>query len=188
MHLTSHLYFRAKQKKLVFLFLSSLMIGLSCLPAQSIETPKKPMVFKAVEGSPDIGKALFTGEQTFANGGTACIACHTTSELSYLAGGTLGPDLTMAYSKFGADLGLKSLIVSSPFPSMQVMYSKKPVQMDEAAHLTAYFAKTVSLDKKPSMDFTFSLISTGGFLFLYFLIHFIWRKRLTGVHRALVGR
>jgi len=185
MHLTSHLYFRAKQ--FVFLF-SSLMIGLSWLPAQSIETPKKPMVFKAIEGSADIGKALFTGEKSFANGATPCIACHTTSELGYLAGGTLGPDLTMAYSKFGADIGLKSIIVSSPFTSMVVMYSKKPVEMDEAAHLTAYFAKTVSLEKKPSMDFTFSLISAGGFLFLYILIHFIWRKRLTGVHIPLVGR
>jgi mono/diheme cytochrome c family protein len=150
--------------------------------------PSKPVVPTAPAGDPEIGRALFIGEQSFANGGPACIACHTTSDVSGLGGGTLGPDLTKAHSRFGGDIGLNSILVSLPYPTMQGVFSKKPVKKDEAAHLTAYFAETNSLTEKPSMDFTISMISIGGFIILYLLTHFIWRKRLTGVRIPLVGR
>jgi len=169
---------------------------LAYLAAESGDKPKEVEQPKQVvsqppaapAGDPEIGRALFIGEQSFANGGPACISCHTTSDVSGLGGGSLGPDLTKAYDKFGGDRALKSILVSLPYPTMKGVFSKKPVQKEEAAHLTAYFAKTLSLAEKPSMDFTIIMISIGGFLFLYLLTHFLWRKRLTGVRIPLVGR
>jgi len=149
-----------------------------------VEQPQ-PVVPKPA-GDPDTGRALFIGQKTFTNGGPACISCHTTSEVSGLGGGTLGPDLTKAYDKFAGNI-VPSLINRS-FPTMKGVFSKKTVQKDEAAHLTAYFAQTKSQAEKQSMDFTIIMISIGGFLFLYLLTHFLWRKRLTGVRIPMVGR
>ncbi|MDM8558928.1 c-type cytochrome [Candidatus Parabeggiatoa sp. HSG14] len=137
---------------------------------------------------PAIGKALFIGKQSFENGGPACISCHSTTDVGGLGGGTLGPDLTKVHTRFGGDLGLKPVLISLPFPTMLGVFSKKPVSNDEATHLTAYFAKTNSLEEKASMDFIISGISVLGLIFLFFLIHLIWRKRLTGVRIPLVGR
>ncbi|MEN8215299.1 MAG: cytochrome c [Pseudomonadota bacterium] len=157
-------------------------ITVAKVPTPVVSQPAAPA------GDPKTGKALFLGQQSFANGGPACIACHTTSDVTGLGGGTLGPDLTTVHSRFGGNIGLNSVLVSLPFPTMQGVFSKKPVKKDEAAHLTAYFAETNSLTEKPSMDFTISMISIGGFIFLYLLTHLIWRKRLTGVRIPLVGR
>ncbi|TGO03333.1 hypothetical protein PN36_08315 [Candidatus Thiomargarita nelsonii] len=150
-----------------------------------VEQPK-PVVVAKPAGDPDTGRALFIGQKSFSNGGPACISCHTTSEVSGLGGGTLGPDLTKAYDKFAGNI-VPSLINRS-FPTMKGVFSKKTVQKDEAAHLTAYFAQTKSQAEKQSMDFTIIMISIGGFLFLYLLTHFLWRKRLTGVRIPMVGR
>lgn len=139
-------------------------------------------------GDPAIGEALFLGKQPLANGGTACIACHTTSKVSGLGGGTLGPDLTKVYSRFGGEMGLRPVLAILPFPTMQGVFSKKPVLDWEADHLKAYFAQTDSMAEKPSMDFTIIMISIVGFIILYILIHLIWRKRLMGVRIPLVGR
>jgi len=150
--------------------------------------PSKPVVPKptAPAGDPEIGRALFIGQQAFSEGGPACISCHTTSDVSGLGGGSLGPDLTKAYDKFGGNIA--PILINKSFPTMKGVFSKKPVEKEEAAHLTAYFAETMSLEEKPSMDFTISMISIGGFIILYLLTHFIWRKRLTGVRIPLVGR
>mgnify|MGYP003572022951 CR=1 FL=1 len=147
-------------------------------------SPEKPKL----SGNPAIGEALFLGKEAFANGGPACIACHSTSKVSGLGGGTLGPDLTKVYSRFGGEMGLRPVLVSLPFPTMQGVFSKKPVLDWEADHLKAYFAQTDSMAEKPSMDFTIIMISIVGFIILYILIHLIWRKRLMGVRIPLVGR
>jgi mono/diheme cytochrome c family protein len=141
-----------------------------------------------VEGDQAIGRALFTGEQSLANGGTHCISCHTTSDMGGLGGGSLGPDLTKLYSRYGGEMGLVPVLLSLPFPTMQGIFSKHPLIESEAAHLTAYFAQTDKLEEKPSMDYVISGISVFGFIILYILIHLIWRKRLTGVRKPLVGR
>ncbi len=163
---------------------------LAYLAVESGDEPKKQPKHQpaAPAGDHEIGRALFVGQKSFTNGGPACISCHTTSDVSGLGGGTLGPDLTKAYDKFGGDIGLNSLLVSLPFPTMQGVFSKKPVQKDEAAHLAAYFAQIKSQAEKASMDFTISMISIGGFIFLYLLTHILWRKRLTGVRIPMVGR
>ncbi len=148
-------------------------------------TPEEPA---KMAGDPAIGRTLFTGQKSLANGGTHCISCHSTSDVGGLGGGTLGPDLTKVYSRFGGEMGVTPVLLSLPFPTMQGIFSKQPLIETEAAHLAAYFAQTDSLEEKPSMDYVISGISVFGFIILYILIHLIWRKRLTGVRKPLVGR
>ena len=151
--------------------------------------PAEPVVvITSNSGDSAIGRALFMGEQAFKNNGPPCLSCHGNSDVGGLGGGTLGPDLTKVHSRFGGDLGLKSVLISLPFPTMQGVFSVRPVLEEEAAHLTAYFAETNSMVEKESMDFTISLISVGGFFILYILTHLLWRKRLKGVRIPLVGR
>ncbi len=139
-------------------------------------------------GDPAIGRTLFLGQKPLANGGTHCISCHSTSDVGGLGGGSLGPDLTKVYSRFGGEMGVTPVLLSLPFPTMQGIFSKQPLIETEAAHLAAYFAQTDSLEEKPPMDYIISGISVFGFIILYILIHLIWRKRLTGVRKPLVGR
>jgi mono/diheme cytochrome c family protein len=134
----------------------------------------------------EVGRALFMGQQSFANGAPACIACHSTSDVGGLGGGSLGPDLTKAHSKFKGMI--TPTLINTSFPTMKGVFSKKTIIDAEVAHLKAYFAETDRLEPKPAMDFTISLISIIGFIVLYILTHLIWRKRLTGVRKPLVGR
>ncbi len=145
-------------------------------------------VTQTISGDPVIGKALFVGQRGFTNAGPACIACHTTSDVIGLGGGTLGPDLTKVYTRYGGEMGLQPVLVGLPFPTMQGIFAEQPLNEEEAAHLRAYFAQTDSLAEKSSMDFTISMISIGGFIILYILTHIIWRNRLKGVRKPLVGR
>ncbi|MCK5720011.1 MAG: c-type cytochrome [Thiomargarita sp.] len=142
-------------------------------------------------GNAVIGKKLFTGQQTFSKGSPACIACHRNTAIKGLGGGTLGPDLTKVFSRYGGEIGLNSVLTSTPFPTMQGVFSKKPVSDVEAEHLTAFFAKTDKLPERP-VNIVFIVIGIGigvlGFIASYILMHFIWRNRLTGVRKPLVGR
>ncbi len=149
------------------------------------KAPAPTVIVASNSGDSEIGKALFIGTQSFKNGGPACISCHSTSDVGGLGGGTLGPDLTKLYSRFAQHLEILAIL---PYPTMAAVFDKKPLVETEVAHLTAYFITTDKLEVQESMDFTISLISIGGFLFLYILTHLLWRKRLNGVRIPLVGR
>ena len=144
-----------------------------------------------IVGDADIGKKLFLGQQLFAEGAPACNTCHRNTDIGGLGGGTLGPDLTKVHSRYGGDVGLTSVLLSMPFPTMQGIFSKKPVTKAEAAHLNTYLAKTDSQAEQP-VDLVFYVIGLGlgilGFIFVNILIHLIWKQRLTGVRIPLVGR
>ncbi len=137
------------------------------------------------------GKALFLGQKTFANGGPACITCHKNTEIGGLGGGTLGPDLTKVFSRYGGKRGLNSVLLSVPFPTMQGIFLKQTLEKEEIVHLNAYFESTNHLEEEP-VNFLFIVKGIGigflGFVISYIIIHLIWRKRLTGVRIPLVGR
>ncbi len=137
-------------------------------------------------GDPQVGRQLFTGETKLNNRGTACISCHGVSQVGALGGGTLGPDLTNVYSRYG-EAGLAAGLKSLPFPTMQGVFSDKPLTDDEVAHLYAYFVQTDQAEA-PSISFNFVWIGLGGFIILALLTHLLWNKRLAGVRTSLVGR
>ena len=129
---------------------------------------------------------LFIGGAQLANGGPACISCHTVAGVGALAGGTLGPDLTNVHDRYG-EAGLAAALKGLPFPSMRGVFTEKPLTDDEAAQLFAYFAQTSQRTSEP-VNLGFVLIGLGGFLLLLLLGQLVWRKRLRAVRTPLVGR
>jgi len=165
-------------------------------PVAPVMPTSAPVAAAPAAGDPAIGRAYFIGGKRFRNGGPACMSCHGNADIPSLGGGSLGPDLTKVYNKMGGDRGLKYVITPPsptenrdyPFPTMQGIFeNKKPLTEDEIIHLTAYFAHTSNMTEK-ALNFKIVGISFGGFLFMYILLHIIWRNRLTGVRKPLVGR
>jgi mono/diheme cytochrome c family protein len=143
--------------------------------------PSKPT------GDPEMGKALFLGQKSFASEAPSCISCHSNTDIGGLGGGTLGPDLTKVYSRYGGDIGLTAVLLSMPFPIMQPVYSKKTVNKEEVEHLSAYFAQTDKLNEEP-LDVGFLWLGLLGVAIFYIFIHLIWRNRLISVRKTMVGR
>lgn len=86
------------------------------------------------------GKELFIGIRPLQNGGPACMGCHSISGIGALGGGALGPDLTLAASKFG-DAGLASVLASTPFPTMTPIFAPRPLTPEEQANLRAFIGQ-----------------------------------------------
>jgi mono/diheme cytochrome c family protein len=87
-------------------------------------------------GSASRGRALFYGEQRFANRDLACFACHTAEG----RGGNLASDLTTVHARRGPKAVM--LAAEAPFfPVMKAAYTNKVVTTQEAADLTAWLAE-----------------------------------------------
>ncbi len=156
------------------------------------EKEAKPApVVPPVQGDIETGKNLFLGRQALANGAPACITCHQNTEIGSMGGGTLGPDLTKVHSRYGGDVGLKSVLLSTPFPTMRGVFSEKPISESEAAHLIAYFKSTNGRDEQQVNEkFLIKGIGIGflGLILVYILISLIWIKRFKGVRIPMVGK
>lgn len=137
-------------------------------------------------GTVEGGRMLFIGGTKLANGGPACISCHSVAGVGALAGGTLGPDLTKVHDRYG-ETGLAAALTGLPFPTMRGVFAEKPLTEDEAADLFAYFAQVSQRASEP-VNLSFVLIGLGGFLLLLLLSQLMWRKRLRAVRAPLVGR
>ena len=155
------------------------------------EKPAAKPVVPAVKGDIETGKNLFVGRQALANGAPACITCHQNTEIGGMGGGTLGPDLTKVHSRYGGDVGLKSVLLSTPFPTMRGIFAEQPISESEAAHFIAYFKSTNDrTEQKVNEKFLIKGIGIGflGLIFVYILISLIWRKSLKGVRIPMVGK
>lgn len=135
----------------------------------------------------DIGRDIFIGKITLKNGGAACFSCHNVSGIGTFGGGTVGKDLTEAYSVFG-EQGLTSILKTPPFPIMKEIYTERPLTDDETAHLVAFLRET-SLGEEPTPSQSpnvFIIISVVGFIIVIGIFQLIWRKRLSGVRQPMV--
>ena len=132
------------------------------------------------------GRLLFTGKIMFAQNGPACIQCHAVANAGVLGGGTLGPDLTQAYTKFTGP-GLASLLATTPYPTMQPIYSQKPLSPEEQQNLRAFFLQASAQKPRGRGGLVFAFIFIG-FVVLGALSPTIWRRRLRDVRRPLAGR
>lgn len=137
----------------------------------------EPAAAALPQGAVASGAALFSGEQSLANGGPACIACHSVSSLGSMGGGTLGPDLTFVFRRYGA-AGLSSALSTLPFPTMQGAFANRPLTAQEAADLYAYFewANTNAPDPRPATT-NFFLLGLAGTLALFAVLAFFWPRQ-----------
>lgn len=148
-------------------------------PVKAVAGPFKP--------SADTGKALFEGSNRFANGGPPCLACHSIAGIGALGGGALGPDLTGAYGRFGAD-GIASVLATTPFQTMEPIFDDQPLTAEEQAHLAEFLSRAAVSKRTAASVGQLALLGAGGAVFLLLVMHLIWRRRLKEVRRPMVAR
>jgi hypothetical protein len=144
---------------------------------------------QVLPGSSSSGESLFTGRTHFANGGPACVACHSMAGLPFPNGGTLGPDLTHTYGMLGPD-GMQAAMQTLYFPTMVPIYRDHQLVPQEQADLVAYF-KTADAEAEPQAQWITQILILGAFvlgIIFVALTAFVWRKRVLSVRRALVAR
>lgn len=88
-------------------------------------------------GDPAAGWRAFRGDARLANGGPACIGCHSVSGLGGLGGGALGPDLTHVAQRYPGQ-GLAAVLGNIAFPTMAGPFANRPLTPQEQADLVAY--------------------------------------------------
>ena len=141
---------------------------------------------EASAGDPAVGRELFLGSRRLTNGGGACVSCHSVPNVGALGGGTLAPDLGAAATLYGP--GLPQVLESPPFPLMQAVYGARPLTAEETAHLVA-FLQNIAQDEASAgtSPLPFPAGGLGGMLVLLVLTGVIWRGRLRGVRKPLIG-
>lgn len=87
----------------------------------------------ATQAEVEMGRTLFVGQRAPAGGGVSCSACHSAGKSA--AGGSLGPDLTHAYSKF-QDKALSLFLARGCFPTLPE--SGKALTVQESFALRAF--------------------------------------------------
>jgi mono/diheme cytochrome c family protein len=134
------------------------------------------------------GMQLFTGQTKLAQGGAACISCHSVARVGPLGGGALGPDLTSLNRRY-TEVELASILKAPAFPTMSKLFANHTLTNEEVVKLFAYLqsVRTQTPDvNEAGMRYvggsvTGLLLALGGLAFL-------GRGRLRGVRKPLVGR
>jgi mono/diheme cytochrome c family protein len=104
------------------------------------------------------GRSLFYGYKRFRNGVPACVGCHTIDDETILRGGKLAINLTGAYKKLGP-AGIKSIMISPPFPVMKVALANKVPDENE-------IRAVISLLKElGNNQYRYSILDSAGIFF-----------------------
>ncbi len=142
-------------------------------PAPAVVAPAGPVE----TGNASIGAELFKGERRFANGGPACISCHSASTGS-LEGGVLGPNLTKTYADETKNGLLSTMWVNQPsIPVMGPVFSSKNITDDEMANLRAFFERQSKGPVAGSAGTTFTVIGILGGIGILIIFSLIWSGR-----------
>jgi mono/diheme cytochrome c family protein len=155
----------------------------SAHPHPGVAVPVSPAAQVPPSGNPRTGEALYQGRIAFRNGGTPCVACHNVSGAGPLGGGTLGPDLTGAYTRFG-EAGISSVLASLPFPTMKPIFDSRPLTPEEQGDLKAFFRDSAG-HPPGTPGAIIGALAAGGWIVLLLLAQVTWRGRLRGVRRKL---
>jgi mono/diheme cytochrome c family protein len=131
-------------------------------------------------GDAERGRELFAGRLPLANGGPACIACHTIHGSGPSEGGRLGPDLTKAFERVGGRNALTARLWASGNPTMLPVYQRHPLEKEEALALAAYLEETAKegVEDAASFPLNFFLMGLGGAVLGLAAINFFWGKGL----------
>ncbi len=133
------------------------------------------------------GRNFFTGGMKLTNGGEPCMACHTVSGIGGLGGGSLGPDLTPAFTKYG-EQGLADFLATYPLPTMKAVWTAIPLTPEEGADLRVFLQQASTAPPPADPTLLLAGIAIALSLILLVLVQFYWRNRLVGVRRPLLKR
>lgn len=151
-----------------------------------VQVPTKPFT----PGEIAQGHEIFQGRQRLADGGPACISCHTVRQVAALGGGRLGPDLTRVYERLEGRKGLAAWLAAPPTPTMQPLFKPHPLQSEEILALVAYFeAAARQGGAADALDpLKFFLLGLTGAIGSLAALQVVWKKRFRAVRRPLVHR
>jgi mono/diheme cytochrome c family protein len=136
------------------------------------------------------GEALFMGRSSLAQGGPACVSCHTVAGIGGFGGGRLGPDLTKAADRFGGLSGLYAWLEAPPTEQMKANFAGHPFDEAELFALAAYLDSaagrseiTIFSDMNRLGFAAFGLLGA-----LCFMVAFggLWGGRMRGVRKPMV--
>lgn len=123
------------------------------------------------------GEDLFLGRVRLANGGPACVACHSAGDIGALGGGTFAIDLTQVFSRYDEKI-LTQALANPGFRVMSEAFSEKPLKDDEVFALKAFLYQA---DKAgvAGGDYQkkFLFLGLGGTALMLGATDWIWRKR-----------
>jgi mono/diheme cytochrome c family protein len=149
-------------------------------------SPTSDLAASTKPGSATAGRVLFLGAVRFKNGGPACSACHSVASLPFPQGGTMGPDLTRAYSKLGPE-GLNSALETLFFPAMTPLFAYHPLTDDERRNLAA-FLQGVDRQQPGTPTSAIAVIALATFMMLIVVTGIAGRRRIRSVRRGLLKR
>lgn len=150
----------------------------------------------AAAGDPNVGRRIYRGEQPLANGGPACIACHSVSGASQLNGGGLGPDLTHVAGRMGI-AGLTAALNTIAFPTMVGPFGDHPLTPQEVADLVAFLQQANTKQPELTGEAPGSLTANAlvvfglgfaGTLVLFGLLLLFWPRQRQSLSDRLRSR
>ena len=148
-----------------------------------------PQVGFSEQGNPAIGEALFVGRTPFANGGAPCLGCHAIGGIGSAGAANFGPDLTALYEENEAE-GVAEILGSLlDFPTMEAIFTDRPLTEDERLNLTSFFRQVSEQQSGTTAGALGGKVLIGGIITIILFIGVFalmgWR-RLTAVRRPLV--
>jgi mono/diheme cytochrome c family protein len=150
-------------------------------------TSQVKSALKSTDDDVSRGRDFFIGKTRLANGGPACAGCHGAGLLPVLGGGTLGPDLTSAYSTY-TDSGLSKVLTRISFPTMAELYASRPLTEEEVFAIKAFLFQT---DKHGPVtagyEKKFLFLGILGLLAGLGVIDLSWRNRRRKTSRPIAG-
>lgn len=136
------------------------------------------------------GRNIFRGGQRLADGGPACISCHTVQGLAALGGGRLGPDLTTVYERLEGRKGLTAWLSAPATPTMQPLFKAHPLRAEEITPLVAYMEDAARRGgTADALDpLKFFLLGLAGAVGSFAVFQAVWKNRFRAMRRPLVRR
>jgi cytochrome c2 len=136
------------------------------------------------------GRAIILGTRRLANGGPACISCHSVDNIAMLGGGKLAPDLTKVFERLRGRRNLASWLQAPATPTMRPLFVNTSLTNDEIVSLVAYLETTARLPQQTgdTAGLSFFFIGLGGSVLGFIGADTVWRKRLRGVRKPMVRK
>lgn len=147
--------------------------------AQTTNTEEIKVSFNPDKADVYTGRLLFSGKQSFVNGGPSCISCHNVNYDSIISGGGLALDLTETYKRLGKN-GVESMINGLPFPQMKSSYENHQITEKETTQLVSFLYEVSIQPEYPvGTSYINMLLLWGavGAAVLMGVIPLIWYKR-----------
>jgi mono/diheme cytochrome c family protein len=156
-------------------------------PTTTEPAPTEPVITPAPgKGDAAAGKSLFTGASRLGNGGPPCLSCHTIAGIGRLGGGTLGPDLTRSYTKYGGEAGIAGVLETLPFPTMTPLFAGKELTAEERTDLAAFLREAATAKRDSTAVWELLALGGAGVALLVALALLLWPRRALSVRKTLL--